>query len=790
MGIIGLFFCIQLIIIGLINFPWIVYYEENEVKDMKDDMLNFASSHQNHESGLFVEPDIDSNYRAIDSINFSSNVIPLTNLINPRNNENLDEDLEEFFLYYLFEKQNDNGSYSDIIGMGNIISTYQVVQTIDNIDSSFIGLYADDYEENKIDLILEYLRNTFEKSGYGFVFNEYSSAPDIISSYCGISLAQRFNVDYILKNENLTRYVNITLTDSTPELTYYRIKSYLALGLNFNSTQKAQINSYFSSFYNYLEGGYSATVGGLSDVQSTYYSLSSLFSLNITPIDVMSSLYFVLNCSKDDGGFGIRPDNSTLDIIFNSDFISGWSAMNSIDLIEENISVGNIDLDSHRKAYYDWLATHQAENGLFGDISLQANYWGALSIYHADRENFEKELDIDDIWDYVEDCYNKEEGGFGYIPNTNSSLYSTYCAVNLYEMFYAYEEIEMPDANETIDFLSDLQNRDGGFSLGIDLYEILDFFGPLREIMINILTTNISIVESTYWAMASLDILEGVRRVDLEDLTHWISSCQNADGGFSVILGFHSDTISTYCGLEVFRLLDLEPMSKIAAVEFLKNAQNDEGSFDPFPALAFLFELPSSFLITYHACKALYNYEYQPEEIEDLIDWYEDCMSSYTGGIGDLPNFGGDLRNTPFGIILLEELKQDQAFNPQPWTDLMTAIIFFEMFLILIFIILKALIALNSTVASYIKARFGFGDKRNPAYLKKFPAIYCENLNVYAGGKLIVDSVSLRIEHGEILGVLGESGAGKSTFVKALLGMRKYTGVSEIYGMDSKKNSR
>jgi len=47
----------------------------------------------------------------------------------------------------------------------------------------------------------------------------------------------------------------------------------------------------------------------------------------------------------------------------------------------------------------------------------------------------------------------------------------------------------------------------------------------------------------------------------------------------------------------------------------------------------------------------------------------------------------------------------------------------------------------------------------------------------------------MSISHGKILGILGESGAGKSTFIKGLLGMRKTTGFCQIYGMNMSKRT-
>ena len=183
------FFGAQLLLIGLINYPWITYYDENEVKDLKDDMVDFVNSHQNPDSDLFIEPTIESTYRAIDSINFSNPILSSTNVINPRDNEHLSDDMRDFFFYYLFEKQNDNGSFSDIYGLGNMYSTYQVVETIDKLDNSFMRLANQEYDLNKIGLIIQYLGNSLAENGYGFKLNEYSPTPDILSTYCAIKLA-------------------------------------------------------------------------------------------------------------------------------------------------------------------------------------------------------------------------------------------------------------------------------------------------------------------------------------------------------------------------------------------------------------------------------------------------------------------------------------------------------------------------------------------------------------------------------------------------------------------------
>ncbi|EFR97540.1 ABC transporter, ATP-binding protein SagG, partial [Listeria ivanovii FSL F6-596] len=60
-------------------------------------------------------------------------------------------------------------------------------------------------------------------------------------------------------------------------------------------------------------------------------------------------------------------------------------------------------------------------------------------------------------------------------------------------------------------------------------------------------------------------------------------------------------------------------------------------------------------------------------------------------------------------------------------------------------------------------------------------AIKVTNLDVQIGKKQILSNMSLEIKKGEIFGLIGPSGAGKTTLVKTIIGMEKATtGQTEV----------
>jgi ABC-2 type transport system ATP-binding protein len=68
--------------------------------------------------------------------------------------------------------------------------------------------------------------------------------------------------------------------------------------------------------------------------------------------------------------------------------------------------------------------------------------------------------------------------------------------------------------------------------------------------------------------------------------------------------------------------------------------------------------------------------------------------------------------------------------------------------------------------------------------------IEVENLTVQFGKRVIIEKASFVVEKGSIMGIIGESGAGKSTTVKAFLGELDYTGKITIMGINAKETKR
>lgn len=66
--------------------------------------------------------------------------------------------------------------------------------------------------------------------------------------------------------------------------------------------------------------------------------------------------------------------------------------------------------------------------------------------------------------------------------------------------------------------------------------------------------------------------------------------------------------------------------------------------------------------------------------------------------------------------------------------------------------------------------------------------VKARNLNKSYGSSRVLDNVSLDIERGKIVGLIGQNGAGKTTALKCILGLASYQGELEVLGLKPSKD--
>ena len=72
----------------------------------------------------------------------------------------------------------------------------------------------------------------------------------------------------------------------------------------------------------------------------------------------------------------------------------------------------------------------------------------------------------------------------------------------------------------------------------------------------------------------------------------------------------------------------------------------------------------------------------------------------------------------------------------------------------------------------------------------KPPPLKVDKLSVNRSGQLVLDDISLTINRGEFVGLVGPNGGGKTTFLLTILGLLKSkSGTIELYGHKKVPNS-
>lgn len=773
-----------IVLMFIINLPPHQYITKEEITQINTKMTKFSLDHCNSNSGIFIDPEIEANYWIVQS------------LATPAPSSNISFDFNTIFRFYLWDKQNKDGGFSDAGGFGTLQSSYHVIRSLKTLDSQFF------FEINgsaKMQNLRSFIRMCLAPNSSGFIaYPSDNLTADIASTFYALALVDMIQPDLLSKNEkqNISQFLDTcwrivgayarTPKVITPELesTYFGVFSRQYLKEPISSINISAIETYVHTCFNPVDKGYSFESGGVSHIVATIYAYYIFRNLGLTIPYPAENADFVRKCQKMDGGFGFHFYQN---ISTTSEIKFGACAMILLNYTSKSLS------DSNGILYKNWLMQQCGSNSLFGSATVESNYFGLLA---ASKGNpnlpFDQLPPINprNIAQFVNACYN-EDGGYGEKPGYSSSLGGTYYALQCLRIL----NVSAPYSRNTSEYIENFYNRDGGYrftenatdfsaytGLGSTMEFMESYYGPYAS-MFNVsllLLLNSSTSIATHWALSSLSYLNRLNETRVVNSTKWCLSSQNVDGGFGLIVGVISDVVSCYYTYETLKLLGKVPLSPVALLEFLQHAQFRDGGFYITSMAMQLGEMdtPSYSYITFFACSVIYDMKTQPANIKGLQTYFYSTLDGNTNGFGDYPYFGGDLSNQAYGLYILDRISMDRSFNPEPWMQLLSIILIGVLYFILGFTIISLLRYFGMAHS------FNLRKKNDLDYLKNFLAIDVSNLSVFAGGKKILSNCAMKLKHGEILGVLGESGAGKSTFVKAILGMREFTGSNKIYGMD------
>lgn len=771
-------------IVANVPIPFLPGFLQDALSDFQEMNANYTYLHQN-EDGVFVEPSVAINYYAQGIIDNASSP-PLETGI-----ELYQRDL------YMDTHVNLDSGFSEIGGAGDVITTYKVLRYFQYRNSSF---FDDPANIQKFENTSQFLNASFFLGGYasrpGSVFATVETTYSAVKSLLILnatfnSTEQTLLGGFLLGCHNLTIgtsgfYTALLSNDTNIKATHYGIELVRLFGLVW-----AYNDSIFVDNCQNPDGGFGFQPGRASTVESTYHGIMGLAADGLQPANLTGAPDFIKSAQNEDGGFGNQPGEI-------SEFPAAFHAF-----IGHN-ATGTPLPAQNETDLLDWLNINQGLNGLYGDLSVRANYWALSTFVSTGRTGRLTPVQTNQIAQFVNSCQNVD-GGFGSRPGLNSTVFDAFCAIESLSMLEGIDRgiriSNFLSSSLAISWIRSLQNPDGGFSIGANMDLFWDYMSEeYEELFEGTIDENMSLSVSTYWAFSSLRRLNSYPN-SLTSLTLWMKSLQNLDGGFGATTGLWSEVVSSYYIIKAFSLYEETIDSVPSAVDYLKNSQNEDGGFNLFtiPLGLEIEEIRSTYLfISYCAAEGLYLLNSQPgQNIFDFISlglgafYVITCafpirgIEYMSGGFGDIPYFGADIRNAEMGITLLNNITVNQGLMAwaQGWLILLVTVL---ILLILSFAAWYGYQALKIIIRK-IKplTELEFREK-----LKDRVAVKCQGVTIKAGSKVIIDNVSLSVNHGEILGVIGESGAGKSTFIRSLIGTIDYIGEVTIYDMDSKKDKK